>query len=45
MQPGYIAGKTSYQRDAHQKNGFGALECWNVSEKEKTEIGDVDKTY
>jgi hypothetical protein len=28
-----------------RKNGVGAWECWNVSEKEKTEIGDVDKMY
>jgi hypothetical protein len=27
------------------KNGVGAWECWNVSGKEKTEIGDLDKTY
>jgi hypothetical protein len=27
------------------KNGVGAWECWNVSGKKKTEIGDVDKTY
>jgi len=27
----------------YKKNG--AWECWNVSEKENTEIGDVDKTY
>ena len=27
------------------KNGGGAWECWNVREKEKAEIGNVDKIY
>ena len=28
-----------------KKYGVGAWECWNVSEKEKVEIGNVYKTY
>ena len=27
------------------KNGVGAWEFWNVREKEKAEIGNVDKIY
>jgi hypothetical protein len=28
-----------------RENGVGAWECWNVKEKEKAEIGNVDKIY